>query len=181
MRLQLARPSPSVSLNVTLFPASPTPVTLKSLGRHIATSGPYIDSISGVVTPLTIFQPGNYLILPSTFQEGVEEVFKIEVFSTVAGVKVQLRKRWFQIEEGGGWCAKGLCLCDMRNSLTRLRVDLEGFASGRLVIIHWRRVRIEVLSIFAALVSLVWIDNNLEKILHAWSFVQRELAKVVKK
>lgn len=34
----------------------------------------------------------------------------------------------------------------IRYSLTRLRVALEGLASGLLVIIHWRRVLIDLLS-----------------------------------
>ena len=45
-RLQLAAPSPSLALNLTLF--NP-PAGAGALGRHVATSGPYSDAIAGVI------------------------------------------------------------------------------------------------------------------------------------
>lgn len=51
-----------------------------------------------------------------------------------------------------------------RNSLTRFSVVLEGFASGRLVITHSSRVRIEFLSMSAKIYLFVTYDHSTEEI-----------------
>ncbi|OCH90567.1 cysteine proteinase [Obba rivulosa] len=78
MRLQLADSSPATPLNVTLF--RPTQAT--SLGLHAATSGPYSDAVCGVVTPQITLQPGVYVVIPSTYNPGVERAFRLLVYST---------------------------------------------------------------------------------------------------
>ncbi|KII95574.1 hypothetical protein PLICRDRAFT_34480 [Plicaturopsis crispa FD-325 SS-3] len=81
IRLQLMKPSSTVALNVTLFHA---PDGGTALGRHIATSGPYSDAVSGVVIPKTHLAPGTYYIVPSTFNAGIEAPFRLIVYTTTA-------------------------------------------------------------------------------------------------
>ncbi|KAH9889397.1 hypothetical protein C8Q73DRAFT_653542, partial [Cubamyces lactineus] len=83
-RLQLTKPSPAASLNLTIFNAETTSVS----GTHLATSGPYSDAISGVVIQQTTFQPGRYLLVPSTYNPGILTDFVLIVYSTVSGVRV---------------------------------------------------------------------------------------------
>ena len=86
-RLQLAEPSSSssVALNLTVF--NP-PTGAGALGRHVATSGPYSDAISGVVIEKLALQPGKYVVVPSTYRAGVQAAFKLIVYSTVSGVQL---------------------------------------------------------------------------------------------
>ncbi|KAI0669613.1 hypothetical protein C8Q78DRAFT_1070706 [Trametes maxima] len=79
-RLQLVRPTPTASLNLTMFNTSAGATS----GAHIATSGPYSDAISGVVIPLTTFQPGRYIAIASTYNPGVLAGFVLIVYSTVS-------------------------------------------------------------------------------------------------
>ncbi|KAI1791151.1 hypothetical protein LXA43DRAFT_1082820 [Ganoderma leucocontextum] len=90
-RLQLAAPSPSIALNLTVF--NP-PAGAGALGRHVATSGPYSDAISGVVIETLSLQPGRYLVVPSTYKAGVQAAFRLIMYSTASGVQiVPIKKR----------------------------------------------------------------------------------------
>ena len=91
LRLQLAEASPSIALNLTLFDA-PTGAS-GTLGRHIATSGPYSDAISGVLIDKVTLLPGRYLVVPSTYKPGVLASFKLIMYSTVSGVQLSPMKR----------------------------------------------------------------------------------------
>ncbi|KAM5543052.1 hypothetical protein V8D89_003436 [Ganoderma adspersum] len=84
-RLQLAAPSPSLTLNLTLF--NP-PTGAGALGRHVATSGPYSDAVAGVVIETRSLQPGRYLLVPSTYKAGVQASFRLIMYSSVAGVQM---------------------------------------------------------------------------------------------
>jgi hypothetical protein len=88
IRLQLMRPS-TASLNITLFPSS----SEDSLGTHIITSGPYSDAVSGVATPLVSVTPGKYLLIPSTYNPGVQAAFRLTVYSTNVAVNIQVVPR----------------------------------------------------------------------------------------
>ncbi|KAI0326343.1 cysteine proteinase [Cubamyces sp. BRFM 1775] len=83
-RLQLTKPSPTASLNLTIFNAT----AASTSGTHLATSGPYSDAISGVVIQQTTFQPGRYLLIPSTYHPGIITDFLLIVYSTVSGVRI---------------------------------------------------------------------------------------------
>ena len=85
-RLQFAAPFPSASLNLTLFNVPSN--SSASLGRHVATSGPYSDAVSGVLIERLTLQPGRYLVVPSTYTAGVETSFRLIVYSDVAGVQL---------------------------------------------------------------------------------------------
>ena len=85
-RLQLAAPSPSLALNLTLF--NPPAGAGAALGRHVATSGPYSDAIAGVVIEPRALQPGRYLVVPSTYKAGAEAAFRLIMYSSVAGVQI---------------------------------------------------------------------------------------------
>ena len=87
LRLQFAAPCPSASLNLTVFNA-PAAGARASLGRHVATSGPYSDAVSGVLIEQLTLQQGRYLVVPSTYNTGVEAGFRLIVYSNVAGVQV---------------------------------------------------------------------------------------------
>lgn len=88
IRLQLLQPSHTTSLNITLFQASPNS---KLIGKHVVTSGPYSDAISGVVTPEISLNPGKYLLLPSTYHPAVQAGFRMIIYSSVANVIVTSR------------------------------------------------------------------------------------------
>ncbi|RPD57666.1 cysteine proteinase, partial [Lentinus tigrinus ALCF2SS1-6] len=88
-RLQLSEPSPSLALNLTVFNTS----TGTTLGRHVATSGPYSDALSGVVIENLTLQPGRYLVVPSTYKPGMIAAFRLIVYSTVSGVQLSPVKR----------------------------------------------------------------------------------------
>ena len=87
LRLQLAEPSSysSVALNLTVF--NP-PTGAGALGRRVATSGPYSDAVSGVLIEQLTLQQGRYLVVPSTYNTGVEAGYRLIVYSNVAGVQV---------------------------------------------------------------------------------------------
>ncbi|EJD08078.1 cysteine proteinase [Fomitiporia mediterranea MF3/22] len=102
LRLQLAKPSASIALNVTLY-ASPishftssTPSASSSilssplrrtqirLDRQVATSGAYVDGSSspaGVVIPQMSISPGKYIAVVSTFDPGTHTAFQLLVFA----------------------------------------------------------------------------------------------------
>lgn len=88
IRLQLPQRSSSTSLNVTLFRSSHDS---KSIGKHIITSGPYSDAISGVVTPQVSLNPGKYLIIPSTYHPGFTSGFRMTVYSSAANLNITMR------------------------------------------------------------------------------------------
>ena len=71
-------------MNVTIFSASPS----GKLAQHVATSGPYDDSLAGVVVPLTNLSPGKYWVVPSTYKSGVEGDFRLICYFSAAGVEV---------------------------------------------------------------------------------------------
>jgi len=87
MRLQLLQPSSSVSLNLTLFHLSSDS---KSIGKHIITSGPYSDTISGVVTPQVSLSPGTYLLVPSTYHPAIQIGFRLIAYCSTANVNITL-------------------------------------------------------------------------------------------
>jgi hypothetical protein len=87
MRLQLLQPSSSVSLNLTLFHLSSDS---KSIGKHIITSGPYSDTISGVVTPQVSLSPGTYLLVPSTYHPAIQIGFRLTAYCSTANVNITL-------------------------------------------------------------------------------------------
>lgn len=66
-----------MSINATLFRLNGN-----RLGQHVATSGPYSDARSGVVTPQVVLQPGRYVVVPSTYNPGLEASFKLVVYSS---------------------------------------------------------------------------------------------------
>lgn len=90
IRLQLTQPSTTIPLNVTVYPSSigSFPPFLEGK-KHIATSGGYDDSIAGVATPAVTFAAGKYYIVPSTYSPGAELGFRILVYSSVSGFKLQ--------------------------------------------------------------------------------------------
>ncbi|RPD57684.1 cysteine proteinase, partial [Lentinus tigrinus ALCF2SS1-6] len=88
-RLQLSQPSPSLALNLTVFNTS----TGSTLGRHVATSGPYSDALSGVVIENLTLQPGRYLVVPSTYRPEMIAAFRLVVYSAVSGVQLSPVKR----------------------------------------------------------------------------------------
>ncbi|KAJ6593314.1 hypothetical protein B0H19DRAFT_1215467 [Mycena capillaripes] len=90
IRLQLLRPKAPAALNVTLFPAPALgPGTIvPALGRHLATSGAYDDSVAGVATPQVTLGVGKYWAIPSTYAPGVVGAFQLVVYSTGARVSV---------------------------------------------------------------------------------------------
>lgn len=92
IRLQLLRPKSPAALNLTLFPA-PATGTSGALGRHIATSGAYDDSVAGVATPQIALGVGKYWAVPSTYAPGVLNAFQLVVYSTAARVNVAERGR----------------------------------------------------------------------------------------
>ncbi|KAE9408723.1 hypothetical protein BT96DRAFT_807713, partial [Gymnopus androsaceus JB14] len=84
IRLQLLRPSSSISLNVTVYPA----VDRLSSDHHVMTSGAYDDPITGVVTPLTSLAKGRYWVVPSTYNPETLTGFQLIVFSTLASIEL---------------------------------------------------------------------------------------------
>ncbi|KAL1744851.1 hypothetical protein HDZ31DRAFT_37779, partial [Schizophyllum fasciatum] len=77
-RLQLAKPSTSVALNLTIYSASAT----KTFNDHVATSGPYDDALPGVCTPEVMLRPGTYMLIPSTYNPGILCAFQIHVYAS---------------------------------------------------------------------------------------------------
>lgn len=82
VRLQLVSPAASIPINVSIF--SGQLGQQGSLSRHVTTSGPYTDAKSGVVTPRTQLQKGNYFIVPSTYKTGVEAQFRVVAYTSQA-------------------------------------------------------------------------------------------------
>ncbi|KAI0821140.1 hypothetical protein BC629DRAFT_1435043 [Irpex lacteus] len=80
IRLQLVSPDGSTAINVTLFRMT----SRRTLGAHLATSGPYSDAICGVATPQITLQPGSYFIIPSTYNPGVQAGFKLIVYTSAS-------------------------------------------------------------------------------------------------
>ncbi|KAJ7935279.1 hypothetical protein B0H13DRAFT_2304939 [Mycena leptocephala] len=89
IRLQLVRPRAPAALNLTLFPAPAAGTS--ALGRHLATSGAYDDSVAGVATPQIALGVGKYWAVPSTYAPGVLGAFQLVVYSTTARVNVAER------------------------------------------------------------------------------------------
>ncbi|KAG0708685.1 hypothetical protein DFH29DRAFT_891533 [Suillus ampliporus] len=85
-RLQLLHRAPGVSTNLSLFPSSSP-----NLQRHIASSGPYSDALSGVDIPKRSLAPGKYYLVPSTYHPGVQAQFRLIIYSTISGIEVVLR------------------------------------------------------------------------------------------
>lgn len=85
IRLQLVNPNATIALNVTIFRAT----SRRTLGPHVATSGPYSDMVSGVVTPQVSLQQGSYFILPSTFSPGLQSGFRLLIYTSESGVTVE--------------------------------------------------------------------------------------------
>ena len=65
-------------ISVAVFRRGPSGL----LKDQVATSGPYADTISGVVTPDTHLDAGLYIIVPSTYAARVEESFALNVYAT---------------------------------------------------------------------------------------------------
>ncbi|KZT22492.1 cysteine proteinase [Neolentinus lepideus HHB14362 ss-1] len=86
VRLQLTQSSSITSINISLFRDSSPPQLLLS-------SGPYADTICGVITPQISLAPGNYFLVPSTYEPGFRTPFRIIVYCTTSGVAVSRRKR----------------------------------------------------------------------------------------
>ncbi|THH18691.1 hypothetical protein EW146_g2354 [Bondarzewia mesenterica] len=84
IRLQSLHNRVSPSLNISVFPS---PWSLP-VGRSLLSSGPYSDALSGVVTPLVPIRAGKYIIVPSTFDVGVEGRFKFVVYSSTGGINL---------------------------------------------------------------------------------------------
>ncbi|KAL4248263.1 peptidase C2 family protein [Abortiporus biennis] len=88
IRLQIMDTNRNTLINVTLFQLTDK----NTLGPHLATSGPYSDSVSGVITPQVTLQPGNHVIVPSTYNPGIEASFRLIVYSssstTVSRIKL---------------------------------------------------------------------------------------------
>ncbi|TFK50844.1 cysteine proteinase [Heliocybe sulcata] len=85
IRLQISRPSPMTTINISLYRDAAPPQLLLS-------SGPYSDSICGVITPQIPLAPGNYFLVPSTYEPGFRAPFRIIVYCTTSGVAVGQRK-----------------------------------------------------------------------------------------
>ncbi|KZP13760.1 cysteine proteinase [Athelia psychrophila] len=82
------QPSHIASLNVTLFQTSPNS---EAIGKHLATSGPYSDAISGVITPEVSLSAGKYLLIPSTYQPALQMGFRMTLYCSSASVTYSLR------------------------------------------------------------------------------------------
>ncbi|KAH7098311.1 cysteine proteinase [Auriculariales sp. MPI-PUGE-AT-0066] len=83
-RLQLATRLANAALNLTVFTYDPK---TKTLGREVATSGAYAESLSGALIPETNLPPGRYVLVPSTYATGVRSTFRLVLFSSIATVK----------------------------------------------------------------------------------------------
>jgi len=88
IRLQLSQPSSCVSLNITLFHLSRDS---DSIGKHITTSGPYSDAISGVATPQVSLNPGTYVLVPSTYHPAIHTGFRLIAYCSTVDVTITLR------------------------------------------------------------------------------------------
>ena len=86
VRLQLTKHSPGIALNATIYSHSPDN---EASQRQIATSGPYSDNISGVVTPQVTLAPGRYLLVVSTYDPGMHSEFQLLVFSKKPDIRVE--------------------------------------------------------------------------------------------
>jgi calpain-7 len=87
VRLQLLRPKSTTAVNLTILPSSAT----GSLGRHLATSGGYDDSIAGVATPQISLSVGKYWVITSTYNPGFQGAFQLIVYSTASRVNIAER------------------------------------------------------------------------------------------
>lgn len=78
-------------MNLTVYPAQPLTSTFSSqtLTRHITTSGPYSDALSGVATPLLNIGAGRYWLVPSTYNPGVEARFRIIMYTSARGAEIK--------------------------------------------------------------------------------------------
>ncbi|KAK7691878.1 hypothetical protein QCA50_005282 [Cerrena zonata] len=84
VRLQLVDSKAAAPINVTIFRPGEDGV----LGSQVATSGPYTDTMPGVITPQILAQPGKYLIVSSTYSPGILASFKLIVYSSTTGVSI---------------------------------------------------------------------------------------------
>lgn len=78
-RLLLPEPAP-IPINLTLF----TRATGALPGQMVATSGPYVERTSGVAIARTKVQAGVYLLVPSTYETGVEGEWSLELWADAA-------------------------------------------------------------------------------------------------
>lgn len=79
-RLYLPHPAP-VPVNITLFRRA---VGATGIGEQVATSGPYTEATSGVALPRTKLSPGVYLLIPSTYEGGMEAAWVLDVWGDKA-------------------------------------------------------------------------------------------------
>jgi len=76
-RLQLEKAS-DIPVNLTLFRRE----SGGTLGKQVASSGPYSDQTSGVVVPMTQLEPGIYMVVASTYSPGILASFKLRFYAT---------------------------------------------------------------------------------------------------
>ncbi|KAH9481424.1 Calpain-like protease palB/RIM13 [Psilocybe cubensis] len=94
IRLQLLQPSTAVALNLAIYPGSKDGfATSFERQKYLATSGPYDDAIAGVAIQSATLAPGKYYVVPSTYNPGVELMFRMIVYSNVAGFTIQQVER----------------------------------------------------------------------------------------
>ncbi|TFY69939.1 hypothetical protein EVG20_g2946 [Dentipellis fragilis] len=89
IRLQSLSKSAFINVSVFFAPTSPPPSSPpRHLDKLLVSSGPYADAVSGAVTPLTPAPAGRYVVVPSTYDIGVEAEFRIVVYSSKTSVDV---------------------------------------------------------------------------------------------
>jgi len=104
IRLQLLQPSTAIALNITVYPDFPNDVSASiKRQRHVATSGPYDDSIAGVSTPQVTIGVGKYFIIPSTYKPGTEVGFRMLVYSSIPSIQIQLAGQGCVAEPIDNW------------------------------------------------------------------------------
>lgn len=77
-RLYLPTPG-NVPTNLTLFRRG-----TGGIGEQLATSGPYVEAVSGVAVSKTRLSPGVYLLIPSTYQRGVRNEWILDIWADKA-------------------------------------------------------------------------------------------------